>query len=93
VAVRRNPERFHGDPTASYLTGLSKGRLAPVSREGFTAIAPICGGIIRPISLPNAEVALIWEFHGSAEKRLSAENSRRLVKALKEIGSVLKYTE
>ena len=75
----------------------------------FAALAPICGGIIPPRQLrqsqnsddqaPYLEAAKrikgtpAWIFHGSADSRVPASESRKMAAALEEVGSPVKYTE
>jgi len=75
----------------------------------FAALAPICGGVIPPRQLrqgqdsdtlaPYLEVAQsikgtpMWIFHGSADSKVPVSESRKMAKALKEVGSPVKYTE
>ena len=74
----------------------------------FAALAPVCGGVIPPRQLrqsptdslaPFLEVAVrikgppTWFFHGSADRRVPASESRKMVEALKEVGGNVKYTE
>lgn len=75
----------------------------------FAALVPVCGGIIPPRQLrqgqggddlePYLKVAEaikgtpVWAFHGSADPRVPVSESRKIVRALEEIGSPVKYTE
>jgi len=85
------------DPNRIYLTGLSLGGfgtwdLLMRRPEWFAAAIPICGGgdtdqVGKIKHIPQ------WIFHGSADPVIVPEHSRRMVKALKEAGGNLKYTE
>ena len=75
----------------------------------FAAIAPICGGIRTPATIaippvstadePYTDVARrigktsVWVFHGSADRTISVEESRNIVRALKASGGNVRYTE
>jgi len=84
------------DKNKIYITGYSMGgfgtwSLAETDPERFAAIAPICGGgnldricIMRDIP--------VWAFHGAKDTEVPYEESERLVRALKELGSDVKYT-
>ena len=52
-ALDRTTDEFHGDRDRTYLTGLSMGgygtwHAAMVAPDRFAAIAPVCGGILKP---------------------------------------------
>ncbi len=54
AALDRAMKEFNGDPDRTYLTGLSMGgygtwALAAKYPDRFAAIAPVCGGIRRPV--------------------------------------------
>lgn len=84
------------DENKIYVTGYSMGgfgtwNLAQAAPERFAAIAPICGGgnldricIMRDIS--------VWAFHGAKDTEVPYEESERLVQALKELGSDIRFT-
>lgn len=90
--------KYDIDSDRIYLTGQSMGGigtwyLALMNPNEFAAIAPICGR-----SLPSEVSAIvdlpIWAFHGAEDKTILPEESRKMVKALKEAGSnKVKYTE
>ena len=53
LALDRSIDEFRGDPRRTYLTGLSLGgygtwHLAMAHPDRFAAIAPVCGGIVKP---------------------------------------------
>ena len=84
------------DTSRIYLTGLSMGgygtwAVAAKHPGVFAAIAPICGGgdpdtVVKMKNLP------IWVFHGSQDKAVPIERSRRMVEALKAAGNDVKFT-
>lgn len=85
------------DPSRIYLTGLSRGaygawRLAIQNPKRFAALIPISGGGALPYAGRIRDVP-IWVFHGANDPVIPAEESRRLVKALKSAGSNVRYTE
>ncbi|GAB4525299.1 MAG: hypothetical protein OHK0046_40990 [Anaerolineae bacterium] len=85
-----------------YLTGLSMGgygtwdlgRLFP---SMFAAIAPICGGMPWLVEEETAAQQLkntpVWAFHGALDTIVPVTESRRMVKALQDVGATVKYTE
>lgn len=79
------------DETRIYLTGLSMGgygtwSLAAEAPERFAAIAPICGGGLRIWALTLANMP-VWAFHGARDRTVPAEESRRMIEALKSRGN------
>jgi predicted peptidase len=85
------------DDKRLYLTGLSMGgygtwSLAAKYPEKWAAIVPICGGG----NVKDAEkikAIPCWCFHGDADKSVSVDKSRAMVKALTEAGGEPKYDE
>jgi predicted peptidase len=80
-----------------YLTGLSMGgfgtwALAAAYPERWAAIAPICGGGDLKTAAKIKDLPC-WCFHGDADKTVSVEQSRKMIKALKDAGGEPKYTE
>lgn len=82
-----------------YLTGLSMGGygswdLARRHPDWFAAVVPICGG-----ANPQAGPALaksgvpIWNVHGDADRVVSVELSRGIVKSIRDAGGRIGYTE
>jgi predicted peptidase len=98
-------QKFDVDLDRVYLTGLSMGgygtwHLAVQQPERFAAIVPVCGGFDeRTADVPIAEaakrIAAIphWVFHGDADNIVPVEQSRRMVRALREAGGDVRYTE
>jgi predicted peptidase len=99
-------KEFHGDKARTYLTGLSMGgygtwHLAGKYPGRFAAIAPICGGIVRPEQAraqspddnsPYAEAAKkignktpVWIFHGGDDPVVPVTESRRMAEAMKTV--------
>ena len=80
-----------------YLTGLSMGgfgtwSLATAYPERWAAMVPICGGG-NPAQAAKIKDIPCWCFHGDADATVSVENSRKMIKALKDAGGDPKYTE
>ncbi len=90
--------RYAIDPARLYVTGLSMGgygtwSLALAAPERFAAIAPICGGLYGPARMVTRLKDLpIWAFHGVKDPVVPVEQTERLVKALREVGSQVRYT-
>ena len=89
-------EKYRVDTKRVYVTGLSMGgqgtwELAFAYPERFAAIAPICGwadpGRARLIRHLPA-----WVFHGAKDDVVPVEESQKMVKALKALGSPVKFT-
>ena len=85
------------DKKQVYLTGLSMGgfgtwALAAAYPERWAAIAPICGGGDLKTAAKIKDLPC-WCFHGDADKTVSVEQSRKMIKALKDAGGEPKYTE
>jgi len=114
AALDQSIHEFHGDTSRVYLTGLSMGGygawyLALRNPGRFAAIAPICGGIRVPKSVPlpavssaadpYADVAArightpVWIFHGGADPVIDVSESRNMAAALKAAGGKVRYTE
>lgn len=90
-------KKYPIDPARIYLTGLSMGgygawRMATEYPELFAAIVPICGGG-DPQDAERIKNLPIWVFHGDLDNAVPVEKSREMVKALKKLGSKVKYTE
>jgi predicted peptidase len=88
---------YKTDKKRVYLTGLSMGgfgtwSLAAAHPERWAAIAPICGGG-DPKTAAKFKDVPCWCFHGDADKTVSVEKSRAMIKALKDAGGNPKYTE
>jgi predicted peptidase len=88
--------RYKVDKKRIYLTGLSMGgygtwALASAYPERFAAIAPICGGGSRIMSLRLKDIP-IWVFHGAKDKHVPLEESEEMVNAVKARGGDAKLT-
>lgn len=87
---------YRVDKDRIYLTGLSMGgygtwSLAAAHPERFAAIAPICGGgNVRDAS--KLKALPIWVFHGAKDNTVPIARSEEMVKALKDVGSEVKFT-
>jgi predicted peptidase len=85
------------DPNRLYITGLSLGGFGTwdaIQRDPayFAAAVPICGG--GDPSYARALKAIpIWAFHGREDKNVHPDCSRRMVRAIKDVGGTITYTE
>ncbi len=89
---------YRVDTNRVYVTGLSMGgegtwKLAFAEPHRFAAIAPVCGrtnsfyldaGLLKDMP--------VWVFHGAKDDVVPVAESERLVSALKEAGSTVKFT-
>jgi predicted peptidase len=88
--------RYKVDKERIYLTGLSMGgygtwALASAYPERFAAIAPICGGGSRIMSLRLKDIP-IWVFHGAKDQVVPLEESEEMVNAIRKRGGDVKFT-
>ncbi len=86
------------DTNRVYIGGLSMGGMGTfelLSRlpDTFAAAFPICGGGNPGSAYKYAKNVDIWVFHGSKDDVVPPQNSREMVKALKEANGAVKYTE
>src|SRR3989475_526136 len=106
-------KEFRGDPQRTYLTGLSMGGygtwyLAANYPGKFAAIAPICGGILRPEesrkqpaedprpyteAAPQVGKTPVWIFRGGADRVVPVAESQHMAEAIKAVGAEVHYTE
>jgi len=88
----------HVNQKRIYVMGLSMGGRGTFEilwrKPNFfaAAIAVAGGGNVETVSL-YAKNFPIWVFHGSADKVVNVNDSRRMVTALKSAGAKVKYTE
>lgn len=113
-ALEEATKEFHGDTRRTYLTGLSMGGYGTWALAGkypgrFAAIAPICGGVLKPEkaraqsaddSAPYKEAAAkigsktpVWIFHGDADEAVPVSESRRMNEVMRALGGDVHYTE
>ena len=90
-------KQYSIDPDRRYVTGLSMGgfgsfALCLARPDYFAAAVPICGGTDPSRAKEMSKVAF-WVFHGGADPVVNPAQSRDAVKALKEAGATVKYTE
>jgi len=88
--------RYRVDKKRIYLTGLSMGgygtwALASAYPDRFAAIAPICGGGSRIMSLRLKDIP-IWVFHGAKDPVVPIKESEELVNAIRNRGGDVKFT-
>ena len=88
--------RYKVDKERIYLTGLSMGgygtwALASAYPERFAAIAPICGGGSRIMSLRLKDIP-VWVFHGAKDPVVPLEESEEMVNAIRKRGGDVKFT-
>jgi len=88
--------RYKVDKKRIYLTGLSMGgygtwALTSAYPERFAAIAPICGGGSRIMSLRLKDIP-IWVFHGAKDPVVPLEESEEMVNAIRKRGGDVKFT-
>jgi predicted peptidase len=92
--VKKN---YKVDDKRIYLTGLSMGgfgtwSLAAAYPERWAAIAPICGGGNTKSAAKIKDIPC-WCFHGDADTAVKVDQSRNMIKALKDAGGNPKYDE
>ena len=88
---------FSIDTQRIYVTGQSMGGYATfdlITRypHRFAAAVPVCGGADLDAVGSFAHVPL-WNFHGALDKTEPVEGSRKIMAALKAVGSQARYTE
>jgi predicted peptidase len=88
--------RFRVDTNRIFVTGLSMGGtgtwdLAMAYPERFAAIVPVCGRV-DPEGASKIKDLPIWVFHGAKDDVVPPEVSENMVKALKALGSPVKFT-
>ena len=97
--VKHIIEKYRIDTTRIYVTGMSMGGMGTWEMlmrrpEWFAAGAPICGaGDASKKTIKKVAEIPIWLFHGSADKIVNPQFSRKMYKALREAGAQPGYTE
>jgi predicted peptidase len=96
-AMELTLEAYAIDSSRVYLTGISMGGYATwlygaKHAETFAALLPICGGG-KVEHAPQLAQIPIWAFHGALDDVVLPEESRKMVKAVKEAGGSVQYTE
>lgn len=88
-------KQYRVDASKMYLTGLSMGgfgtwHMAVEYPDLFAAIAPVCGGGLGILGFPERVLEIkdlpIWAFHGGKDNIVSVEESRILIRTLKDAG-------
>lgn len=85
------------DPNRLYITGLSLGGFGTwdaIQRDPtfFAAAVPICGGGDTSYARSLSSIP-IWVFHGRDDKNVHPDCSRRMVRAITDVGGSIVYTE
>jgi len=88
---------YRVDPKRIYLTGLSSGgdgtwSLAMKHPEIWAAIVPICG-VGDPKQASKIKDVPCWCFEGARDNPRDLATTRALIRALKEMGAKVRYTE
>jgi predicted peptidase len=97
-AFKATLKEYSCDPDRLYLTGLSMGgygtfMFALKYPNMFAATVPICGGGVVNRAGNIAHIPT-WVWHGSDDKTVAPDNSRKMVAALvKEKAAEVRYTE
>ncbi len=87
------------DPNRVYITGLSMGGFGvfdAIARRPstFAAAVPLCGGSDTSLPIINRiKTTPLWIIHGDQDPVVNVDFSRRVVKALKSVGSTPLYSE
>jgi len=93
---------YNLDHDRVYLTGLSLGgggcwHFATAMPNAFAAVAPICAisdaRIGRPGLAPRLKDVPLWVFHGGADQAVPVADSQEMVRAIREAGGNVQYTE
>jgi len=98
MAILEEVEKdYKTDKKRVYLTGLSMGgfgtwSLAVAHPTRWAAIAPICGGGDSKAADKIKDIPC-WCFHGDADTAVKVDQSRKMIKALKDAGGSPRYDE
>lgn len=95
--LARVEKNYKVDRKRIYLTGLSMGGagtwgLAAKYPDRWAAIVPICGRA-DTATAPKIKDLPCWCFHGDADDRVTVEQSRKMIQALKDAGGSPRYDE
>jgi predicted peptidase len=97
--VAKTRKDFSIDDSRLYITGLSMGGFGTwdvITRNPtmFAAAAPVCGGGFPDTIKGVVEAKLpIWVWHGAVDGTVPPRRSQEMVKALKDAGLEVKFTE
>ena len=86
----RHPERF---AALVVVCGFISGFRGKVSGVWYPALSPASAPDAYAYVAKQVSSLPIWVFHGDADKNVSVEESRNMVKALKAISANVQYTE
>lgn len=98
IELLRSIIKEHGaDASRVYVGGFSMGGygtwdLLARFPETFAAAVPVCGGV-DPSRAEAMKSVAIWAFHGEKDNVVPPAGSRAAIKALKQAGATVKYTE
>lgn len=97
TAYDQTLKNYSVDPSRVYLTGISMGGfgtwiLGARHHDRYAAIMPICGGGLKDDASKLATLP-VWAFHGTDDSVVPADESRKMVKAVREAGGKVQYTE
>jgi pimeloyl-ACP methyl ester carboxylesterase len=90
-------KEFNIDRQRIYIMGVSMGGYGTWSFIGkypdmFAAAVPICGGG-NVEDAPRIAKLPIWAFHGAEDDVVPADNSRKMISAIRQAGGAPRYTE
>jgi predicted peptidase len=88
--------RYAVDSAHIYLTGMSMGgtgawMLGAAYPELFAAMVPICGRSVPSLAKRLKDMP-VWAFHGETDPVVPADESRRMTRALQEVGGDVTLT-
>lgn len=90
-------EEYNINKNKIYISGISMGGygtwyLLMTKPQLFAAGIPVCGGADSTMA-ENVKNIPIWTFHGDVDSAVPVSGTRTMVKALKDIGADIRYTE